>query len=100
MVICSASSLHHAQPVTRAMRLAAIFSIQSLVRNNDDRQIPLDPGTLIQRTRDVNPGDPSILSITDIYQNLRSPHTRRLGAGQGGKGRPASSRNPPKLKAR
>jgi PKHD-type hydroxylase len=39
MVIYPASSLHHVQRVTRGMRLAAIFWIQSLVRHSDDRQI-------------------------------------------------------------
>jgi len=39
MVIYLASSLHHVQPVTRGMRLAAILWIQSLDQNNDDRQI-------------------------------------------------------------
>jgi hypothetical protein len=58
MVIHPASSLHYVQPVTRGMRLAAIFWIRSLVRNNDDRQILLDLDIAIQRIRDVNPGDP------------------------------------------
>jgi len=49
MVIYPASSLHHVQPVTRGMRLAAIFWIQSLVRKNDDRQILLDLDIAIQR---------------------------------------------------
>lgn len=57
------------QPVTRGMRLAAIFWIQSLVRKNDDRQILLDLDIAIQRIRDVNPGEPSILLITDIHHN-------------------------------
>jgi PKHD-type hydroxylase len=70
MVIHPASSLHHVQPVKRGTRLAEIFWIQSLVWNNDDRQIPLDLDIAIQRTRDVNPGDPSILSITGIYHNF------------------------------
>ena len=70
MVIYPASSLHHVQPVMRGMRLAAIFWIQSLVRKNDDRQILLNLDIVIQRIRDVDPGDPSILSITDIYHNL------------------------------
>jgi PKHD-type hydroxylase len=70
MVIYPASSLHHVQPVTRGMRLAAILWIQILVRNNDDRQTLLDLDIAIQRIRDVNPGEPSILSITDIYHNL------------------------------
>jgi PKHD-type hydroxylase len=69
MVTYPASSLHHVQPVTRGI-LAAIFWIQSLVRKNDDRQILLDLDIAIQRIRDVDPGDPSILSITDIYHNL------------------------------
>jgi PKHD-type hydroxylase len=58
------------QPVARGMRPAAIFWIQSLVRDNDDRQILLDLDIAIQRIRDVDPGDPSSLSITDIYYNL------------------------------
>ena len=70
MVICPASSLHHVQPVTRGMGCAAIFWIQSLVRNNDDRQILLYLDIAIQRIQDVDPGDPSILSIIDIYHNL------------------------------
>jgi PKHD-type hydroxylase len=52
------------------MRLAAIFWTQSLVRKNDDRQILLDLDIAIRRIRGVDPGDPSILSITAIYHNL------------------------------
>jgi hypothetical protein len=51
------------------------------VRNNDDRQIPLDLGTVIRRIRDVDPGDPSILSITDIYHNLRTKPCATAGQG-------------------
>ena len=70
MVIYPASSLHHVQPVTRGVRLASIFWIQSLVRNDDDRQILLDLDIAIHRIRNVNPDDPSILSLTGIYHNL------------------------------
>ena len=70
MVIYPASSLHHVQPVTRGIHLAGIFWSQSLVRKNDARQILPDLDIAIQRIRDVNPGEPSILSITDIYHNL------------------------------
>jgi PKHD-type hydroxylase C-terminal domain len=41
-----------------------------LVRNNDDWQILLYLDIAIRGIRDVNPGDPSIFSITDIYHNL------------------------------
>src|SRR5947208_1503007 len=70
MVIYPASSLHHVQPVTRGVRLASIFLIQSLVRNDDDRQILLDLDIAIHRIRNANPDDPSILSLTGIYHNL------------------------------
>ena len=70
MVIYPASSLHHVQPVTRGVRLASIFWIQSLVRNDDDRQILLDLDIAIHRIRNVYPDDPSILSLTGIYHNL------------------------------
>ena len=70
MVIYPASSLHHVQPVTRGVRLASIFWIQSLVRNDDDRQILLDLDIAIHRIRNANPDDPSILSLTGVYHNL------------------------------
>jgi len=70
MVIYPASSLHHVQPVPRGVRLASIFWIQSLVRNDDDRQILLDLDIAIHRIRNANPEDPSILPLTGIYHNL------------------------------
>jgi PKHD-type hydroxylase len=70
MVIYPISSLHAVKPVTRGMCLAAIFRIQGLVRNNDDRQILLDPDIVTQRIRDADPRDPPILSITVIHHDL------------------------------
>ena len=70
MVLCLASSLHHVQPVTRGVRLASVFWVQSLVRADDDRQILLDLDIAIQRIRKANPDDTSILPLTGIYHNL------------------------------
>lgn len=70
IVLYPASNLHHVQPVTRGVRLAAIFWVQSLVRDDTDRQILLDLDIAIQRIRNVNPDDASILPLTGIYHNL------------------------------
>ena len=70
IVLYPASSLHHVTPVTRGVRLASVFWVQSLVRDDDDRQILLDLDFAIQRIRKVNPDDPSIVPLTGIYHNL------------------------------
>jgi PKHD-type hydroxylase len=70
LVLYPASSLHHVQPVTRGVRLASVFWVQSLVREDDDRQILLDLDIAIQRIRKANPDDVSILPLTGIYHNL------------------------------
>jgi PKHD-type hydroxylase len=70
MVIYPASSLHHVQPVTRGMRLAAIFSIQSLEQNNNDREILSISTSRSSASATSNPDEPLILSITDMRHNL------------------------------
>jgi PKHD-type hydroxylase len=70
LVLYPASSLHHVQPVTRGVRLASVFWVQSLVRDDDDRQILLDLDIAIQRIRKANPDDASILPLSGIYHNL------------------------------
>ena len=70
LVLYPASSLHHVQAVTRGVRLAAVFWVQSLVRDDDDRQILFDLDIAIQRIRKANADDTSILPLTGIYHNL------------------------------
>jgi PKHD-type hydroxylase len=70
MVLYPASSLHSVRPVTRGVRLASVFWVQSLVRGDDDRQILLDLDIAVQRIRNDDPDDPSVLPLTGIYQNL------------------------------
>jgi PKHD-type hydroxylase len=70
IVLYPASSLHHVQPVTRGARLASVFWVQSLVRDDDDRRILLDLDIAIQRIRKVNPDDASIIPLTGVYHNL------------------------------
>ncbi len=70
IVLYPASSLHHVQPVTRGARFASVFWVQSLVRDDDDRQILFDLDIAIQRMRKLNPDDASILPLTGIHHNL------------------------------
>jgi PKHD-type hydroxylase len=58
-------------PVTRGVRTASFFWIQSLVREDARRALLLDMDVAIQRlSQAVGPTDPSILTLTGTYHNL------------------------------
>ncbi|USQ95928.1 Fe2+-dependent dioxygenase [Caulobacter sp. RL271] len=71
MILYPSTSLHHVTPVTRGMRTASFFWIQSLIRDDAKRTILLDMDVAIQRlAREVAPDSPGILSLTGVYHNL------------------------------
>jgi len=71
LILYPASSLHHVTPVTRGVRTASFFWIQSLVREDARRALLLDMDVAIQRlSQAVGPTDPSILTLTGTYHNL------------------------------
>lgn len=71
MILYPSSSLHHVTPVTRGVRTASFFWIQSLVRDDARRTILLEMDVAIQRlARQVEADDPGILSLTGVYHNL------------------------------
>jgi PKHD-type hydroxylase len=71
LILYPASSLHQVTPVTRGVRTASFFWIQSLVREDARRSLLLDMDVAIQRLgQSVGPTDPSILSLTGTYHNL------------------------------
>jgi PKHD-type hydroxylase len=71
LILYPASSLHHVTPVTRGVRTASFFWIQSLVRDDARRGLLLDMDVAIQRLSGaVGPVDPSVLSLTGTYHNL------------------------------
>jgi PKHD-type hydroxylase len=70
MVLYPASSLHHVRPVTRGVRLAAFFWIQSLVRDDGERTLLFDLDRAIQAIGAENPDRPSVLELTNVYHNL------------------------------
>ena len=70
MVLYPASSLHHVTPVTRGVRVAAFFWIQSMIRDDGQRTLLFDLDATIQSLgRDV-PDHAGVVQLTGIYHNL------------------------------
>ena len=70
MILYPATSLHHVKPVTRGVRLASFFWIQSLVREDAQRALLFDLDTGIQRIGQDHPDHPSTVQLTGVYHNL------------------------------
>ncbi|WP_066271843.1 Fe2+-dependent dioxygenase [Hydrogenophaga palleronii] len=70
MVVYPGSSLHHVTPVTRGVRLASFFWVQSLVRDDAQRALMLELDGAIQQLALDTPGHPSLKRLTGVYHNL------------------------------
>jgi PKHD-type hydroxylase len=70
LILYPASSLHHVRPVTRGVRIASFFWIQSMVRDDGERTILFDLDTAIQRISADAPDHPSAVQLTGVYHNL------------------------------
>lgn len=71
LVLYPASSLHHVRPVTRGMRAASFFWIQSMVREDSARQTLFDLDTTIQTlVTERGHDDRAIIQLTGLYHNL------------------------------
>jgi PKHD-type hydroxylase len=70
MVLYPGTSLHQVTPVTRGVRLASFFWVQSMVRDDAQRSVLFDLDMAIVRlTRDA-PGNAALVSLTGCYHNL------------------------------
>jgi PKHD-type hydroxylase len=70
MVLYPGTSVHHVEPVTRGVRLASFFWIQSMVREDGKRAILFELDTAIQQLgRDV-PDHEALVRIAGTYHNL------------------------------
>jgi PKHD-type hydroxylase len=68
LVLYPASSVHRVMPVTRGVRTAAFFWIQSMVRDDDARRLLFELDTAI---RDLGAADQDpLLRLTGCYHNL------------------------------
>ncbi|KAF1032312.1 MAG: PKHD-type hydroxylase [Pseudomonas sp.] len=70
LVIYPGSSLHKINPVTRGERLASFFWIESLVREDSQRQLLLDMDVAIQRLTAQQADDHALLQLSGAYHNL------------------------------
>lgn len=69
MVLYSSTSAHRVEPVTRGTRLAAIFWIQSMVRDEPKREILFDLSQVLAALRD-RAGHAEMMALTAVYHNL------------------------------
>ncbi|MGY2288990.1 Fe2+-dependent dioxygenase [Pseudomonas sp. SDO528_S397] len=70
LVIYPGSSLHKINPVTRGERLASFFWIESLVREDSQRQLLLDMDVAIQRLTAQQADAHALLQLSGAYHNL------------------------------
>lgn len=70
MLLYPGTSLHHVTPVTRGVRLASFFWVQSLVREDSQRALMPELDTSIQQLARDTPGHPALDKLTGVYHNL------------------------------
>ena len=78
LVLYPASSLHRVTPVTHGARVASVFWVQSLVRDDAQRTLLLDLDLGIRALSLKAPDDPAIVSLTGVYHNLLRMWVRTL----------------------
>jgi PKHD-type hydroxylase len=69
MVLYASTNVHRVEPVKRGNRIAAIFWIQSLVRDEPKREILYDLNEILAGLRDKL-GNNEQMALTSIYSNL------------------------------
>jgi PKHD-type hydroxylase len=70
LLIYPGSSLHKINPVTRGERIASFFWVESLVREDGQRQLLLDMDVAIQRLTAQHADDHALLQLSGAYHNL------------------------------
>ncbi|HEX2226896.1 MAG TPA: Fe2+-dependent dioxygenase [Candidatus Binatia bacterium] len=70
MVVYPASSLHHVVPVTRGVRLASFFWVQSMVRDDGTRTLLFDLDMAINKVNQALPNHGAVVELTNCYHNL------------------------------
>jgi PKHD-type hydroxylase len=71
LVLYPATSLHAVTAVTRGVRVASFFWLQSMVRDGHARSLIFDLDTAIQGlVQRVGRDDPELVKLTGIYHNL------------------------------
>lgn len=71
LILYPSSSLHHVTPVTRGARICSFFWLQSMVRDEGQRNLLFDLDTSIQQiNQTLGINNPSSVQLTGVYHNL------------------------------
>lgn len=71
MVLYPASSLHQVMPVTKGMRIASFFWIESMIRDTQAREMLFDLDQTVQSlTQQRGAKDEQVSSLNGLYHNL------------------------------
>jgi PKHD-type hydroxylase len=70
MVVYPATSLHQVAPITRGVRTACFFWVQSLIRDDSQRALLHDMDNAIQRLNQTNADEIARRSLIGCYHNL------------------------------
>jgi PKHD-type hydroxylase len=70
MVLYPGTSVHRVEPVTRGVRLAAFFWIQSMVRSDAKRTILFQLDNSIQNIATDHPDHAALVELAGVYHNL------------------------------
>ncbi len=70
MILYPATSLHRVNPVTRGVRWASFFWIQSMVREDSHRTLLFDLDMAINKVNQAVPNHPGVVALTCCYHNL------------------------------
>ena len=70
MVLYPATSVHQVAPITRGVRLACFFWVQSLVRDAGDRALLFDMDNALQRLNQGGADEIARRTLTGVYHNL------------------------------
>ncbi len=70
LLLYSATSIHRVEPVTRGVRLAAFFWVQSLVRDDARRALLYEMDTAIQTLNRTGADETARRALVACYHNL------------------------------
>ena len=70
LIVYPSSSLHRVAPVTRGVRLASFFWVQSLIRDDGRRRLLFELDASIQALTRGNADAAALLHLTGVYHNL------------------------------
>lgn len=70
LVLYPATTVHRIEPISQGERLASFFWIQSLVRDEGQRDLLFDLDVAIQKLNRDNLENPAMIDLVGVYHNL------------------------------